>query len=692
MKKNSNPNRWLYSAITTLALAGSASLCQAQSLITLSNDSSKTPAFYDGGPAGTTYTWIPTGGPNGGGCIQAVFDGVTTLEMDPAFNVSFTSGQYLQVTLQLKIDPNSGTTGSGGSGGFGHLQMALRDSTYSWTSVGYATIYPPAASDWVTYTYSIPSPSFSVAHIQFQLQAGSAYSGSVTGYIGNVSIVPVPNPAVLSQFTNSSDVNWSNYGMAAAWDSVADAPYYNPVTQSGPTSITPAGSIQFDAATPSGYPGGQLNKGFNPTLFQWVGMDVYYDGPTPNTSTDFGGFQLLIAGNGNPDYGWTWIGAVNFNASLKGKWTHYNFPCAASGRLGANGLAFQAIPNGGGATPITFHVDNIQLWNPTTRPTLTALTKNSSAAGLKIAVDGNGTLNQFDQEGIGSPSADTATHNLFWTGQTPASYSFTLANFPSTAAAPGFNAHCYLVNNDTIAGSGYNQTYSGVNYNTADGVAFNIANNTNGGPAAVVATIQWKTNMPNANATNQTQLYLPQYTSANGTWTFTFTGDLNGTLYGPDGNVAGTFSLPDGVQPNFTPATSFVQFGVAKNDGANTGVNNDQSAVFTHVSVTNNVLGTIYDDSFAGPGLTGKYAWQVCEYYQYAANRTTWIPAGTAWWLKWNTTQSGWGVLSSGDLLGAWGDAGVTYKYIDGTGTNTIGAIPSASLPPGNAAFFELRK
>ncbi len=170
MKMNTKIQRWIPSLITAVAMAGSASFCHAQSPINISFDTGVPSAFYDGGPAGATYTWNATGGPNGFGCEQVVIDGTTTTEIDPAFNVSFTSGQYLQVTFQMKIDASSGTTGTGGSGGYGNLQMSLRDSSYSWTGVGYATIYPPAANGWVTYTYAIPSPSFSVAHLQFQLQ------------------------------------------------------------------------------------------------------------------------------------------------------------------------------------------------------------------------------------------------------------------------------------------------------------------------------------------------------------------------------------------------------------------------------------------------------------------------------------------------------------------------------------------
>lgn len=724
--------RWIPSLVAAVALAGSASLCQAQSPINISFDTGVPTAFYDGSPAnagGTlTYAWQSTGGPDGSGCEVYNIDGVIDQEIDPAFNVSFTSGQYLQVTFQMKVDSSSGQTPVPTfSGGYGHLQMALRDSSYSWVSVGYATIYPPAANAWVTYTYSIPSPSFSVAHLQFQLQGGGAYSGPVTVYIGNVSVVPVPNPAVLSCFTNSSSVNWNNYGMAASWDGSQDAPYYNPVTGAGPTSITPTGSVEFQPTT-GGYQGGQLNMGFNPSLFQTVGFDVYYDGPA--SGTDYGGFQMFIANSSSP-YNWVWIGAVSFNASMIGQWTHFNWPCAASGLLGANGFAFQSTPgSGAGAIPFTFHVDNIQLWNPVTRPTITGL-KPGTPGGVQMTLDGDGTSNPNDQEGISSPSADNALYDFFWINQTPATYSFTLTNFPapapsfsSTPTAPasagaGFDAHVYLCNGDSItafsSAFGYNQTYSGAPYNMLDYLGMHVqnasitnavtyttnnsvitTNNNYSLGSGVVAILDWKTNAPNANATNRIVFNFPSMASANGTWSLNFTDNTHGNIVAADGST-NSFTLPDfssdpNYTGNFTPATSMVQFGVYKN-GNN--ANNNQTTTFTHVVVTNansGITSTNYNDSFSGPGLTANYGWQVAEYYLDASDRAIWQPQGTAYWIKWNTTTSGWGVQSSSNLLSNWGSGGVTYTYVDATGTNTLGAIPAASSPAGNAGFFRLVK
>jgi hypothetical protein len=697
MTKRNTIHKWIAPVVTALALTGFASLCQAQPTIVLSNDSSQSTAFYDGGPAGATYTWQATGGPNGGGCIKGVIDGTTTLELDPAWNVSFSSGQYFQATVQMMVDPGSGVI-NGGIGGYGNIQLSFRDAGFSWNGVGYHTIYPPAANEWVTYTFSVPGPSFNVAHLQLQLQAGSAYSGPVTIYIGNVTISPVPNPLLISAFTNDVvSASWNNNGttMNASWDGNIDSPYSNVVTHAAPVSLTPAGSVMFTAPIETNYPGGQLNLGFNPSLFQFVDFDLYYDGPQNPTSTNYAGFQMFIA-NGVSPYNWAFIGAANFNAGMIGKWTHYSFPSAATGIVNANGFAIQATPGSNGTNAIdqiSFHIDNIQVWSPVTLPMITSVTKGTPG-GVQITLDGNGTQNIYDQEGITSPSTNNSSVDYFWINQTPATYAFTLTNFPSPASAPQFDAHIYLDNGYSIdafnSAYGYNQTYSGSPYNMVDYLGLHVQNGTNGG---VVAVVDWKTNAPNSNATNMITFNFPTMKSGNGTWMLTFSDNTHGSVIAADGSV-NNFTLPDFVSdPNysgsFTPINpeSMVQFGVFKNGNTN---NNDKSFTLVSIGVTN--ASTTLADNFSGPGLTANNNWQVAEYYQFAANRSIWQPAGTAYWLKWNTASSGWSVQASGSLSSGWTNAGVTYTYKDATGTNTLGAVPATNLPAGNNGFFRLVK
>ena len=224
-----------------------------------------------------------------------------------------------------------------------------------------------------------------------------------------------------------------------------------------------------------------------------------------------------------------------------------------------------------------------------------------------------------------------------------------------------------------------------------------IQNGTNGG---VQAIFEWKTNAPNANvsATNGAinSFPLPNYVTANGTWTLSFSDAYDGTITGPNG-VAGSFTLPNfsndpNYASNFTPADSVVQFGVAKNDGNNTGVNNGKSTVFTHLLVNNATDGTIYNENFGGPGLQANYNWQIAEYYLDASDRVIWQPYGAAYVVGWNTAAAGWTLLSTTNLLSGWTSAGVNSTYIDSTGTNTLGTVPSASVPASPDLFFRLSK
>jgi len=312
---------------------------------------------------------------------------------------------------------------------------------------------------------------------------------------------------------------------------------------------------------------------------------------------------------------------------------------------------------------------------------------------VQFTLDGNGLNNTNDQEGICSPAAGNGNTDYFWLNQTPASYSFTITNFPSPAAGPQFDGHIYICNGDSITAFNnlfsYNQTYSGAPYNMVDYLGLHVQNDTNGG---VVAIVDWKTNAPNTNPTNNTfRFSFPTMKSANGTWTLNFTDNTHGNVVAADGSV-NNFTLPDFLSDpnynnNFTPSTSFVQFGVYKNGNF---TNNNQTFTMTAETVTNSTTSLI--DNFSGPGLTANNNWQVAEYYQFAAVRAIWQPYGTGFWIHWNTTAPGWSVQSASNLVSTWTNAGVTYTYVDSTGTNTIGAVPQTNLPSAGKGFFRLVK
>jgi len=148
--------------------------------------------------------------------------------------------------------------------------------------------------------------------------------------------------------------------------------------------------------------------------------------------------------------------------------------------------------------------------------------------------------------------------------------------------------------------------------------------------------------------------------------------------------ISTNFNLPDEamVASRFNPSVSFLQFGIAKQDGDNDGRNNGLAGTFSRVQKSGGDFQ--FDDSFTGPGLTANYSWRVTN------PNVLWVPEGLGYWLSWSTPDDGFSVQTSGDVAGPYTDAGVTYTY--SSGATRIGAIPASSIPAGNSAFFRLMK
>lgn len=738
--------RWIPSLIAAVTLAGSASLCQAQSVITYDFASGLQGWGSLGG--GGTYSWNATGGSTGGGCMQIVFDGTLTgadvVEIDPGVTLPATlnEAQYLSVSVRMKIDPSSGVTGTSGSGGYGNLQAVFGN----WdNSIWHGTLYPPAASaGYVTYTFNITPPYHSSeASIRFQLQgnATTGYTAPVTVYIDNVTITPLPNPWVFDAFTSDT----SGHYVEQSWTGVSETSSLN-TSQDAGGGATPVGALEINNQFPVAAAWAVWSQSWveetavhlgDISRFNYLEFDVKVDTSLSTLYSDgssYGPITIAIRDvNSAGPYSCA-PSSIPLTATAFGDtWHHLKLALPSSGAGGnpiTNSPGFDIEQAGNFMGPVVIYIDNIELTKIVTKPVIASILPGTPG-GLKMYVDADGTANNNDQEGITSPSADNALYDFFWINQTPATYSFTLTNFPAPApsfsgastapASPGagFDAHVYLVNGDSIVAAGqgwsYNQTYSGVPYNALDYLGMHVqnayitnlvtyttnatvitTNTTYGLASGVVAIIDWKTNAPNANATNRIVFNFPNMASANGTWSLNFTDNTHGNIVAADGSV-NSFTLPDfyndpNYTANFTPVTSMVQFGVFKNGRS---ANNSLSTTFTDVVVTNAMAGitsTNYNDSFSGPGLTGKYAWQVAEYYQDGANRTEWLPYGTAWWLGWGLSGSGYSVQSASSVTGPWSNAGVTYTYTDVTGTNIFGAVPAASLPAGPNAFFRLVK
>jgi hypothetical protein len=382
----------------------------------------------------------------------------------------------------------------------------------------------------------------------------------------------------------------------------------------------------------------------------------------------------------------TWLGGNNgWNTHQQGtytipasatNWTHITIPIDPT-TVDADNTVGEYINmwSGGNFTnTLSFNVDNIYL-QPSTNaaplPPPTMALEKAGPSGVEIIMDGTG--DQWQRNAISTPAG---TGPYLWTsqGSYPVTYSCTITNFPDIAAHLGFEAHMYLVNGDT-AGSGTDVSGS-PDWGAPDLLIFRVENSATN----VFAQIQWKTNYPNANATN-----VPVAVSAPGalgTWTVTFTDATHGTLTGP-GITATNFDLPaDAVANNFSPATSFLQFGMFKNDGANDGHNNGFHGTYSRVQFTG-AQANSFDDAFTGATLTNKYAWRKTD-----ANYVQYIPPGTAWIVDWSLPAIQFNPQTAAAITGPWNPAVFTSTYRDPTAMH--GLVSQATMS--SAGFFRVIK
>ena len=373
-------------------------------------------------------------------------------------------------------------------------------------------------------------------------------------------------------------------------------------------------------------------------------------------------------------------------------WTHVTIPIdpTSPGADKTVGEYINMWSGGNFTNTLSFNVDNIYL-QPSTNaaplPPPTMGLEKAGPSGVEIIMDGTG--DQWQRNGISTPSGGGP---YLWTsqGSYPVTYSCTITNFPDIANHAGFEAHMYLVNDDT-APSG-SETSGSPDWGVPDLLIFRIENvvntvlTTNGTTITTnftynaMAQIQWKTNYPNANATNVPVVVFPP--SALGTWAVTFTDSTHGTLTGP-GITATNFNLPaDAVASNFSPASSFVQFGMFKNDGPNDGHNNGAHGTYSRVQFTG-AQANSFDDDFSGPTLTNKYAWRKTD-----ANYVQYIAPGTAWIVDWTLPAIQFNPQTAAAITGPWNPAVFTSTY---RGPSAMYGLVS-QITITNAGFYRLIK
>lgn len=671
MKQNWKSRYWLKSGLAGLGLAGLASFCLAQAPITQNFNSGADSVAAFGIDFGTgTVEWDASGGVDGSGCLKVTLSEAAGAGKEIAVKWTFPDGplkaaDYLQVTYMLRIDPNSG---SDAEGKFGNLQEVFRDASFSWDSHWVGAVYPGSYTDWTPMSFAVPNNGKEYPTVDWVLQGTAPYSANVVFYIDDIVITPVPNPFVWQAFTNDV-AGWGFEGWAlagsASWNTTEDAG----------GGFTPLGCLQLDIPFTSGWEQSWAqfdNPGWAPSRWTDFELDVKVDAAnsTANADGSYGNIGISIR---DPNWADHLLppGETRMTSDFT-NWQHLKLSLAQHS-TNASTPRVNIWLRGTHAGPIRVYVDNMKLTRTYTQPTILGLQKDPGIGGVRIKI-GTGS-GDWERNAIVTPAAGNMPLAPGWIGVTPATYSMTITNFPDAAKHPGFDAHLYLVSSQ-ITG---NETGGAADWNAADLVELRVQNN---GAGSVDFTLRWKTNAPASNAPN-IPAAVTGLPSAIGTWSLTFTNDYAGYITGP-GGVFTNFALPENVPGECFSAWGdiFVQFGAF--EGRNDPLNDGQSMIFSHVKITN-VLGVVIEDNFAGPGLTASNAWRTTS-----STAVQWLPAGIAWWLTWTTPDAGYIMEVAGDVLGPYTDAGITL--FTPAGANKMGAVPAANIPPGNAAFFRMRK
>jgi hypothetical protein len=668
MKMKCKKLNWISSGALGLALLGWTGGASAvdQIVVNTFDSASELSTWHDEAHVGV-LEWANPG--DWGGCLKITLplaSGGTQVQPQVTLGANhFNSAQYWSVSFDLKVDPASGTLSDGT---YGHWQVVARNSSWSWVGLNWSVLDSSYTNGFRHVELGFVQPYDVIEYLVFQVQ-GSGYSGDLIYYLDNIKINPLPNSILINAFTNASEVAaysaWGATGSGVSW-----------VNSPNSGTIVPAGSMQilgnYDG-TVSGWSEAtcQRDFSFDPSRFTYFDLDVYLD---PSSASPYGMVQVYLRQNHSP-WNWIWLGNHGFTANDSGKWVHLSYPMASSGETNAAGFVIQTGGNGM-MGPVKVYVDNVKIWTPVTPPTLAKPTRGGPG-GTTVTMDQPGVANQWEREAISTPAA---TRSYTWYNMGGVSYSFTLAAFPDPVLHPGFEAHLYMVNEDTIPGTdpAWNETYGAPDWNAADILVAHVVNNAGGG---VDFSIQYKTNQPNAGVNNT--LLSVHGSTAIGTWQVAIASDNTSfTITGP-GGVSTNASLPQEVADRFNCAVSFLQFGAFKNDGAGNGINDGASATFREVQMTGGSYP--FDDTFAGPGLTANYAWRTTS-----ASAVNWSPDGVGWWLSWSLPDDGFTVQVAPVVTGPYADAGVTYTYAKGA--TRVGAVPITSLPVGSAAFFRLMK
>lgn len=665
----------------------------------------------------------------------------------PGGLAAFTNGTKMQFTFSCPPD---------GGAAAGYMQLVqfqynspgsgFQNISSSWTGNGFSATgdtgnnsgdqpifyfyaSSPARSQVVTWDYSsvkasILSAGVTYLQITFVFQTGG---GAPTNVLMNNVKVLDPNPVpglVIGSWQNNTGDGWTDNSDVSITN-VANAPFY--LFESGVvagyaqslgiqeagfgthklkinlnsigalTAFTNGHRLQFTFSCPpdtgagSGYMKVAQVQYNSPGSGQVTAADQGPDNFTANGFTSTGSTGNN-SGGGTPNF--------YFYASAPARsqvvtWDYSSIKSSImSGSLSYVQLIF--VFQVGGGAPTNVLLNNVVLLTDTNPPTPPTLAIQKATRGLRIFA--GSTANTYDRAEL----ATTDSGQSWVGGSYPVSYSFSLLSYPANIN----QTHIVIVPVNTSGQANMGNAGSAneyIDYQSTNMLWLNISNAVSG----VVARVEWKTNLPNANP-NHTAVAVANSTAV-GTWTLTFNSASTGTLTAPGASpVAFTITDPNVSTDFANPAVAY--FGLQPN--STTGIGQYEDWGFISVS---GVTGTQENENFSTESSFNPNSYWANNSGPNAspAPCLQFVPASSAYWINWTLPATSFGLGTAMSITGNTNTSGYPWvlpeyynNYNDGLnlpssiqGSKTWVQAPTNCLPTSDGtvggplapdAFFRL--
>jgi hypothetical protein len=624
-----------------------------------------------------------------------------TFSVPPSGGI-YTSGYSQMYSFALNTSvggytnvPWSAWTGNSGSmPNFGYYgSFAGGSKTVTWDYSGYLALNPAITnSTWIQITFT-----------------GNTGGGAPTNfYMNNVVLSGYEAPTIIVDQFNPTNNPYAGTNIYAVYDEITNV-YNLWAGYGGNTAVDPTNIIWDSTQNCTNTPNANANSGALKLIANFAGNNqfvIWNRGPNNTFAMNppiTNGYSLLtfefdvkydpssqiVTNNGIPIFGhleWAVVpsytlavlGSVEVPATNTG-WMHVTIPLnplSDSDLLSISGMIFKQYSGyyGGMNGQSILWLDNLKFTYTNVPPVVPppTLAIQKAIPALRIFAGDTASINSREE-------LATVNQSQSWIGGTyPVSYSFTLLSYPANIG----QTHIFLVPvNSTPGASAYG--YNGVDYTATNGLWLVIGP----GGGGVIASVYWKTNLPNANAYSaggNTALRITNSTAI-GTWTLTFTGPGAGTVTAPGGSPV-AFTIADAnVATDFAnPLVAY--FGLQPNQGAGVGQYEDWASI----SVTGVAGGNINENFTTETSLSA--AWNNMSQVSTCVQLVT---TNTPYWVNWTLPAVNYGLGTAMSILGNTNTSGPWMlpeyynSYNDGNtipgqanqGSKAWVLIPSTCLP-----------